>query len=361
MGDVRPDAFSDREIMSTAYALIGITSAFALARIAISFVTPRHLTLEDALVFFAYVENLAMCSLYISLAPGAQRLSNVKLGNATLYPTLQGDVRYISRRYFVAPLLFWMLLWSIKFSFLMLYRKLLQGISKIYTYIWWFIVVVCIAVSATQTGNFAAYLTACSDLYLFVNGGCKDMTTARQLISLLYSYAADTLTNIMIMALPTRLVWNLQMSRSKKFGVIGVFAIGAVCVVMAAVRVARITKNVYQYNMGIDGTWLAIWGMVECSIAVIVGFVPSFAVLFRVARHKTSSYNPYSYQKQRERRSGGRPEYVLNIISSRTSRNRRNMGLETTDSMWVDDADSQRGFALGSKFDGITVTTIVQQ
>lgn len=109
------------------------------------------------------------------------------------------------------------------------------------------------------------------------------MTTTRQLISLLYSYSADTLTNIMstyatflsgqwnlirflVMALPIRLVWNLQMPRSKKIGVIGLFATGAVCIVMATVRVARITQNVYQYNMGIDGTWLAIWGMIECSI-----------------------------------------------------------------------------------------------
>lgn len=49
----------------------------------------------------------------------------------------------------------------------------------------------------TQAGNFAAYLTACSDIRLLVNGGCKDMTTTRQLISLLYSYAADTVTNML--------------------------------------------------------------------------------------------------------------------------------------------------------------------
>jgi hypothetical protein len=56
------------------------------------------------------------------------------------------------------------------------------------------------------------------------------------------------------------------MARVKKFGVMGLFATGTVCVVIATVRVAQITRNVYKYGQGIDGTWLAIWGMVECSI-----------------------------------------------------------------------------------------------
>lgn len=68
------------------------------------------------------------------------------------------------------------------------------------------------------------------------------------------------------MSLPIRLVWNLQMRRSKKLGVMGLFATGAVCIIVATIRVAQITKNVYQYDMGIDGTWLAIFGMMECSI-----------------------------------------------------------------------------------------------
>ena len=138
----------------------------------------------------------------------------------------------------------------------------------------------------TQAGNFAAYLTACSDVRLLANGGCKDMTVTRQLTSLLYSFGADTLTNVLsmkdtrypsavsllilsptiVMALPIRLTWNLQMARGKKFGIIALFVTGAICIIVATLRVAQITHNVNKYGQGIDGTWLAIWGMVECSI-----------------------------------------------------------------------------------------------
>ena len=170
------------------------------------------------------------------------------------------------------------------------------------------------------------------------------------------------------------------MRRSKKLGVMGLFASGAVCIIVATIRVAQITKNVYQYDMGIDGTWLAIFGMMECSIgkllrslvqidnrivlcskgtqtcfahnflepqllicflAVIVGFVPSFAVLFRVARHKKPSHNVHGYQKQPEGDSSERDRsgFALNTISNKASRDRKKTGLGTTDSLWVDEAD----------------------
>lgn len=144
---VRGDAFSDTQIMSTGFAFIGVTSFVALARLSIYFVAPRRPTVEDGLVFLAYISNIAMCSLYISLAPRAQQLSNVKAGKIPPYSTIKNDGKFISRRYFVAPLIFWLLLWSIKFSFLLMYRKLLAGIPRIYTHVWWSIVLFCVAVS----------------------------------------------------------------------------------------------------------------------------------------------------------------------------------------------------------------------
>jgi hypothetical protein len=147
---VRPDAFSDTQIISTGYVFIGITSAVAVARLAIYYVAPKRLMVEDGLVFFAYICNLAMCLMYISLAPGAQMLSSVKSGKIPPYPTLKADAKFVSRRYFAAPLLFWTLLWSIKFSFLLMYRKLLAGIPQVYTYAWWGIVSLCVAVSPTH-------------------------------------------------------------------------------------------------------------------------------------------------------------------------------------------------------------------
>lgn len=168
------------------------------------------------------------------------------------------------------------------------------------------------------------------------------------------------------------------MAQSKKIGVMGLFATGAVCIVVATVRVAQITKNVYEFGMGIDGTWLAIWGMVECSIgrmtpmhqnlaltrrlAVIVGFVPAFAVLFRIRREKKSSYNPYGYQKQEEGQYSEREQsvFAMNTIASKTSRKKEHRGLDTTEPMWMDNASSQEELSPATPRHGITVTTTLQ-
>jgi len=163
------------------------------------------------------------------------------------------------------------------------------------------------------------------------------------------------------------------MPRAKKLGVIALFATGGVCVTIATLRVAQITNNVNKYNQGIDGTWLAIWGMVECSIAVIVGFVPAFAVLARLVKHK-KSYSPYGkggYRKQSER-SAGSEGFALGSLAREKRRAKKEMGLKTTDSLWVDEG-SQEGLnpavevgtgaasAEGGKGKGIVVTTTVEQ
>jgi hypothetical protein len=98
-------------------------------------------------------------------------------------------------------------------------------------------------------------------------------------------------------------------------------------------------------------------------LAVIVGFVPAFAVLFRLAREKKLSYSPHGYQKQQEGGSGatGQPGFVMSTVSSKTRHNRKTLGLDTTDSIWVNDAGSQEGLTPGTKHNEIMVTTTVQQ
>lgn len=58
---------------------------------------------------------------------------------------------------FVAPCLFWMTLWSIKFSLLFLYRRLLVGTPHIFNTIWWGTLVLCVLVGDyVQIGSHAS-------------------------------------------------------------------------------------------------------------------------------------------------------------------------------------------------------------
>jgi hypothetical protein len=71
------------------------------------------------------------------------------------------------------------------------------------------------------------------------------------------------------MALPISLTWNLQMPRSKKNAILTLFATGFICVLFACLRVTQVAVNASEPKADgqpLDPTWLAIWGMVECSI-----------------------------------------------------------------------------------------------
>lgn len=146
MADASKDAFTTVEVVATGYSMVAITSLLAVGRVAIHFIAPRPITAEDCIVMLAYAANIALCALYIALTPVAETIAKVQRFIIPPYPTMPDDIQFISRRYFMAFLLFWVILWMIKLSFMLLYRKLLVGIPKVYTWIWWGIIAVCLMV-----------------------------------------------------------------------------------------------------------------------------------------------------------------------------------------------------------------------
>ena len=133
------------------------------------------------------------------------------------------------------------------------------------------------------------------------------------------------------------------------------FASGIVCIFIATLRAAQITANTIKTNTPTDGTWLTLWGMVECAIAIIIDCRPSFAVLINATRKssKKPSSDANGYVKQSE-------DVRLRTVGSMTTRSRnKNPGLETTDSLWVDVHSSQE--ELAANHDGIIVSTNVKR
>lgn len=58
------------------------------------------------------------------------------------------DVLFQYPCYLFTGLIFYPILWSVKFAFLLLHRKLLSGLAKISTWAWWGILALCVAVSS---------------------------------------------------------------------------------------------------------------------------------------------------------------------------------------------------------------------
>jgi hypothetical protein len=140
----KTNGFAQGTVLQVAYSVLTLTSCVVLARTGLSFLRPRPLTASDSFIIFAFACYATMCALYISLSPYMQRLYDVVNGNIPPYPEMAEDNMTMTKMLFAAPCLFWMTLWSIKFSLLFLYRKLLVGLPKRYTFIVGICVLVCL-------------------------------------------------------------------------------------------------------------------------------------------------------------------------------------------------------------------------
>lgn len=79
-----------------------------------------------------------------------RRGSWVQEGKVPYYDGLLQDRLMLGRLYNPALIIFWVTLWSVKFSLLLLYRMIFNGLPVVYTKVWWSIVAFCIVESLTS-------------------------------------------------------------------------------------------------------------------------------------------------------------------------------------------------------------------
>jgi hypothetical protein len=124
------------------------------------------------------------------------------------------------------------------------------------------------------------------------------------------------------MILPLGLIWNLQMPRAQKVGIGGIFCVGIICIVIAIIRVVQIGVKSGN-NSTPSSSWLALWGIVETGIAVIIGCLPSFAVLHRNAKNSRRGYSSSPYYEDRlahgskMRQEGLQPSNLSGVTAER--------------------------------------------
>ena len=66
----------------------------------------------------------------------------------------------------------------------------------------------------------------------------------------------------LVMALPLRLLWGLQINSRQKLALGGIFSLGIIIIIFAIVRVVEISATFNHVNP----LWLALWSMIEASV-----------------------------------------------------------------------------------------------
>jgi hypothetical protein len=168
------------------------------------------------------------------------------------------------------------------------------------------------------------------------------------------------------MFLSLRLAWHLRLPRKQKWGIIVLFCSGFICIAFATLRVVQ---------LGVDGRgratipepkWLLLSAVLECamgrfiiqtevgvltcSIAILIGCSPAFAILIRKRINGLKpSYNAQGYVKH------GTDHIKLKSIVSSSGRTR----LDKSDPYWDCNNSSQEELARDAR-KIIVKTTLTQ-
>ncbi|KAL2795261.1 hypothetical protein BJX66DRAFT_337046 [Aspergillus keveii] len=97
----------------------------------------------------------------------------------------------------------------------------------------------------------------------------------------LWNGVANLFTDVIILCLPMPIVWRLQMPKSQKWAISGIFLLGGFVCVATIVRIYTITKM----KSSVDITWVIgdamIWSNVEPCIGIVSACLPTLRPLLR--------------------------------------------------------------------------------
>jgi hypothetical protein len=138
---VSQNYITEGQLLRTSYGMLALTTIFVLARVVISqIVRPKRWQTQDLFIYFAYVLHVIMTVLYITVTPKLYHITSVLEEKLEPYPAMLGDTNFMIRVFFTTSLLFWCILWTVKMSFLVLYKRLIEGLHDVYIKLWWGVV-----------------------------------------------------------------------------------------------------------------------------------------------------------------------------------------------------------------------------
>ncbi|KAI6778064.1 uncharacterized protein J7T54_007672 [Emericellopsis cladophorae] len=269
------------KLMVTGIIMSVLASLIFFTHVYLAVIRKRTFSWEDGWLTAAWLVFIAVTSLYLNAGPIIFRLQDVSEGKIEPYATVMDDSLVVQKAFFVVPSVLWICLWLIKASLLCLYKRLMAGL-KTYIIFWWIVVFICVVTLALAI---TSSMLSCSSMTAwFTSGACgtpRDVHAAY--ISLWYSYSVDVFTDLLVMCLPLGLICNLQMHWRRKITIGALFGLGWVCIAVSTIRATYLGHdNVAEQKFKRPSTsWLALWGIVEAAIAVIIGCGPG---LYREAK-----------------------------------------------------------------------------
>ncbi|KAF5687816.1 hypothetical protein FDENT_5106 [Fusarium denticulatum] len=291
-----------------------IATLFVSLRLFVRWQQNRRFLADDYWITWAWLCALTMAILQTEQMDSLWYMTYLQAGRVVYDPIeLESHRIQITRWQFPIIKLFWIILWSVKASFLALFYRLVQPFPVIRRC--WYGVSV-FAASALIVCIICSALT-CSPPSNYFHGSCDSPREQwRQSFNVIFSTTVDVATDLMIMALPIAVLPSLQLDIKKKIGLGIVFSLGIIIICVAMVRMSKVIVG----NQ-VDLVGLAIWGAVETATALVVGSLPALKGLLnrsikkyatsRSGRTDPADYGSPSSQRRRGHGSALTPRDIL--------------------------------------------------
>ncbi|KHN96332.1 uncharacterized protein MAM_05918 [Metarhizium album ARSEF 1941] len=259
--------------------------------------------MEDLFMYLALVSFAITCALYYATTNTFFNAMAIIAGEMEPYASLEHDLLVMLHEFFTVQFFFWLTLWSVKWSLLAMFKRLTDGLPW-YNRVWWGVLIFSVL---TFIGCCISNFTSCSSMRAwFTPGLCTTARDSRaKQISLWFGLGADLTTDLLIMAVPVRVLWDLKISLVEKLSVGVIFLVGVLTMITAIIRSVSLDSSVYQGQVGVyqgqvSTTWLMLWACIEGVVAIITGCLPSFAVFVRrrvmaPELHHDSGSDPLGY------------------------------------------------------------------
>ncbi|KAI8943025.1 hypothetical protein NX059_001061 [Plenodomus lindquistii] len=274
------------------YGVLALATIAILARAWLQRSLKKRLEPQDYLIYAAFIFFFAMAMCDIVGIPRAYEVIDNGPGVSPRYtPGL--IVKQYVRQMFGIMLLSWTSLLCVKLSLLALYKKLLAGQPRAYTHAWWAVCIFCVM---GFIGSIISYTLSCKDFGRMMRDGlpCSGPRSVRGIgVTLYVGYALTISSDLLIMILPIRITWNLQVPRAQKIALFGLFSSGFLCITVATIRTAHIASG--RYSETTKPIIVLIWTTAESAIAVCIGCCPVYFAAYRAAQTQRTSTDTHRF------------------------------------------------------------------
>ncbi|KAI9802852.1 MAG: hypothetical protein M1833_001451 [Piccolia ochrophora] len=253
-------------MLGIAWTGTSIALLLTVARLWIRRVSFCRFYWDDAWHILALLLLISVVSIYTKSIGLLYEVADFVKGSGPLSISLIERLPTFIQYQYSAYFLFLGCVYSVKLSFLVFYRRFFDGLTKL-MYAWWVVLAV--------TG--AAFL-GCIGIFITTCGSPTDF------FRLVLTVTVDVATDLMIMALPIRVLWRSTINKQQKTALAGIFSLATIIVAFAIVR-AVVTSSTLTPSKAsslgqADPVPMTLYTILECIIAVIVSCLPSFRVLF---------------------------------------------------------------------------------